>query len=151
MHDPFAMRPFFGYNFGDYLQHWLSFGQHHDDKLRLPKIFHVNWFRKDADGRYLWPGFGENCRVLDWILRRCAGEDAAVECAVGLIPKLDSLDLDGLKVTVPLEELFHLPRQFWENEVNALYKYFDEQVNEDLPEEIMSELKGLENRVNSLP
>lgn len=77
MHDPFAMRPFFGYNFGHYLDHWLSFGQ--KPGLSLPKIFHVNWFRKDEEtGKFLWPGFGENCRVLDWVIRRVDGEDIAL-------------------------------------------------------------------------
>ena len=81
MHDPFAMRPFFGYNFGKYLDHWLSFGKQPQNKL--PRIFHVNWFRKDAAGKFIWPGFGENCRVLDWIVRRVEEEDCAVKSAVG--------------------------------------------------------------------
>lgn len=75
MHDPFAMRPFFGYNFGHYLKHWLSFEK--KDGLKLPHIFHVNWFRKDDNNKFLWPGFGENSRVLDWICRRVDGEDVA--------------------------------------------------------------------------
>ena len=75
MHDPFAMRPFFGYNFGHYLQHWLSFDNNY--KLKLPKIFHVNWFRKAEDGQFLWPGFGENSRVLEWICRRINHENVA--------------------------------------------------------------------------
>ncbi|CAG5122958.1 unnamed protein product, partial [Candidula unifasciata] len=145
MHDPFAMRPFFGYNFGDYLKHWLSFGK--QENLVLPKIFHVNWFRRGPNNNFLWPGFGENCRVLDWIVRRCDGEDIAKKTAVGLLPKFDALNLDGLNESVNLEELFSLPRDFWENEVNAIYKYFDEQVNDDLPKEVMKELKDLEKRV----
>jgi phosphoenolpyruvate carboxykinase (GTP) len=76
MHDPFAMRPFFGYNFGHYVQHWLNFEKNR--KLKLPKIFHVNWFRKsEIDNKFLWPGFGENNRVLDWICRRVDGQDIA--------------------------------------------------------------------------
>ncbi|BFZ13452.1 hypothetical protein BsWGS_16490 [Bradybaena similaris] len=145
MHDPFAMRPFFGYNFGDYLQHWLSFGK--QENLVLPKIFHVNWFRKGPNNNFLWPGFGENCRVLDWIVRRCDGEDIAKKTAIGLLPKFDALNLDGLNESVDLEELFSLPRDFWENEVNAIYKYFDEQVNDDLPKEVMNELRSLEKRI----
>lgn len=81
MHDPFAMRPFFGYNFGHYLQHWLSMEKRANAKL--PRIFHVNWFRKDAKGKFLWPGFGENCRVLEWIAKRVAGLDCAVESPIG--------------------------------------------------------------------
>ena len=91
MHDPFAMRPFFGYNFGDYLQHWLSFAD--DPKNKLPKIFHVNWFRKDKNGKFLWPGFGDNSRVLDWILKRINDENVAQRTPVGWVPKPGSLDL----------------------------------------------------------
>lgn len=150
MHDPFAMRPFFGYNFGDYLQHWLSFGKQ-ADKLHLPKIYHVNWFRKDSKGKFIWPGFGENCRVLDWVLQRIEGKDVAMDTPIGRVPKLEALNLEGLEESVDLKSLFTVPRDFWENEVNALYKYFDEQVNTDLPEEIMRELKALESRVQSMP
>ena len=81
MHDPMAMRPFFGYNTGEYLKHWLSFAD--KPKLKLPKIFNVNWFRTDDNGKFLWPGFSENSRVLEWILQRCDGEDVARECPVG--------------------------------------------------------------------
>ena len=88
--------------------------------------------------------------MLDWVLRRCANEDVAVDTAIGRIPKMDSLNLEGLEEPVDLEELFHLPQEFWENEVNAVYKYFDEQVSDSLPEEVMSELKALEARVPSL-
>lgn len=147
MHDPFAMRPFFGYNFGDYLKHWLSFER--QENLVLPKIFHVNWFRKGPNNNFLWPGFGENSRVLDWVFRRCDNEDIARKSAIGLLPKYDSLNLEGLHEQVDLEALFSLPRDFWENEVNAIYKYFDEQVNEDLPQEVMDELRKMEQRIQS--
>ena len=85
------MRPFLGYNFGDYLTHWLSFA---DDKRNvLPKIFHVNWFRKDSNGKFLWPGFGENCRVLDWIMRRINEENIIERTPIGFVPKAGSIDL----------------------------------------------------------
>ncbi|XP_076449776.1 phosphoenolpyruvate carboxykinase, cytosolic [GTP]-like isoform X1 [Babylonia areolata] len=146
MHDPFAMRPFFGYNFGDYLQHWLSFQD--STKNQLPKIFHVNWFRKDKNGKFMWPGFGDNCRVLDWVMRRVKDESVAQRTPVGLVPKPGSLDLSGLDETqLDMETLMSTPTEFWENEVNAIYKYFDEQVNDDLPQAIMKQLKLLESRV----
>ncbi|KAL8593085.1 protein kinase C (PKC)-like Pck2 [Nucella lapillus] len=147
MNDPFAMRPFFGYNFGDYLQHWLSFAD--EPKNNLPKIFHVNWFRKDKNGKFLWPGFGENCRVLDWIMQRVGGnEGIAAKTPVGFVPKPGSLDLTGLDASsLDMEALMSTPTEFWENEVNAIYKYFDEQVNDDLPDPVMKQLKGLESRV----
>ena len=147
MHDPFAMRPFFGYNFGHYLDHWLSFQNNSD--LKLPKIFHVNWFRKSDKGGFLWPGFGENARVLDWIFRRVDGEDCVKESPVGYLPKDGSIDLSGLKEKVDMKSLFDLPKDFWENEVDELQTYFEEQVNTDLPDKIQNELKQLEQRVKS--
>jgi len=146
MHDPFAMRPFFGYNFGQYLQHWLSMEERTDKPL--PKIFHVNWFRKNEKGKFIWPGFGENVRVLDWILRRIENEDIAEESLVGLIPKSGSIDLKGIEdQDVDMQELFRLPKDFWQQEVRDIQKYFDEQVGNDLPNEISEQLKKLDKRV----
>ncbi|XP_053119147.1 phosphoenolpyruvate carboxykinase [GTP], mitochondrial [Hemicordylus capensis] len=147
MHDPFAMRPFFGYNFGRYLEHWLSMEERKG--VRLPKIFHVNWFRKDAAGNFLWPGFGENSRVLDWIFRRCDEEDSAKETPIGYIPKDGALDLTGLN-KVNYQELFSLPKEFWEQEAREVRQYLTEQVNEDLPKEVTKELEALEARVKKM-
>ncbi|KAK8726496.1 hypothetical protein OTU49_010279 [Cherax quadricarinatus] len=148
MHDPFAMRPFFGYNFGHYLQHWLSMETRTEKPL--PKIFHVNWFRKNEKGRFLWPGFGENVRVLDWILRRVDGEDVAEESAIGLLPKTSSINLSGLKEDVDMDELFSVPKEFWEQEVRDIARYFDEQVGADLPNDVWEQLKKLEKRVEKI-
>ncbi|XP_066945525.1 phosphoenolpyruvate carboxykinase, cytosolic [GTP]-like [Macrobrachium rosenbergii] len=149
MHDPFAMRPFFGYNFGHYLQHWLSM-EHRTDKP-LPQIFHVNWFRKDEKGRFIWPGFGDNVRVLDWILQRVDGNDAGEESAVGILPRPSSLKMDGLEnQNIDLDELFRLPKDFWQQEVRDIEKYFTEQVGDDLPNEIAEELKKLDKRIEKL-
>ncbi|XP_015431470.1 PREDICTED: phosphoenolpyruvate carboxykinase [GTP]-like [Dufourea novaeangliae] len=148
MHDPFAMRPFFGYNFGRYLDHWLSMADVRNAKL--PAVFHVNWFRKGADGKFLWPGFGENSRVLDWILRRIDGEDIAVESPVGLLPRFDSFNLDSMEDHVSMDELFRLPGDFWRKEVEDLRTYFDAQVGDDLPLVICSELDHLASKVTML-
>lgn len=148
MHDPFAMRPFFGYNFGHYLNHWLNMTEVKNAKL--PAIFHVNWFRKDADGKYLWPGYGENSRVLDWILRRLDGEDVAVDSAIGLLPKLQSFNLENLTENIDMEELFSLPKDFWQKEVEHLREYFDAQVGDDLPAAIREELDRLASNVDKL-
>ncbi|KAF5298856.1 hypothetical protein FQA39_LY11668 [Lamprigera yunnana] len=147
MHDPFAMRPFFGYNFGKYLQHWLSM---EDKSSKLPKIFHVNWFRKSKDGKFLWPGFGENSRVLDWILKRIDNEDCAEDTPIGLIPTRNALNLENLKEDIDFEELFSIPRDFWKEEVEAIEKYFKEQVGMDLPDKIELQLKNLKSRINTL-
>ena len=88
MHDPMAMRPFMGYNFGDYLQHWLDL---QTPTRQMPKVFHVNWFRLNEQGKFLWPGFGENIRVIDWMCRRLDGEDIAEPSPVGLLPKKGDL------------------------------------------------------------
>ncbi|XP_037358999.1 phosphoenolpyruvate carboxykinase [GTP], mitochondrial isoform X1 [Talpa occidentalis] len=147
MHDPFAMRPFFGYNFGRYLEHWLSMEGRKG--VQLPRIFHVNWFRRDEAGRFLWPGFGENARVLDWICRRLEGEDSAQETPIGLVPKEGALNLTGLGA-IDTTQLFSLPKDFWEQEVHDIRSYLTEQVNHDLPKEVLAELEALEGRVRRM-
>ncbi|XP_028591120.2 phosphoenolpyruvate carboxykinase, cytosolic [GTP] [Podarcis muralis] len=147
MHDPFAMRPFFGYNFGQYLSHWLSMA--HRPAAKLPKIFHVNWFRKDKQGRFLWPGFGENCRVLQWMFNRIRGDASAQLTAIGYVPDDTGLNLKGLE-GVDTQELFALSRDFWEKEVEEIKNYFEEQVNADLPYEMEREVIALEQRIKQL-
>lgn len=147
MNDPFAMRPFFGYNFGHYLAHWLSMDQ---TGRKMPKVFHVNWFRKGNDGKFLWPGFGENSRVLDWIIRRVEGESVAKHTPVGYVPTVGSLRLDGLKEEVDMQALFNLPKDFWLQEVDEIARYFNDQVGSDLPAGIAAELKALRERVSKM-
>ncbi len=154
MHDPFSMRPFFGYNFGHYLQHWLSLAEPDVSQAaaqrNLPKMFMVNWFRKSSEGGFLWPGFGENVRVLDWILRRCDGQDVAERTAVGMVPRKGSLEMSGIEGEVDWEQLFSLPKEFWEEECAELKRYFSDQVGDSLPEEIAEQLENLRSRVLEL-
>ncbi|XP_051832604.1 phosphoenolpyruvate carboxykinase, cytosolic [GTP] [Antechinus flavipes] len=147
MHDPFAMRPFFGYNFGKYLAHWLSMAQR--PAAKLPKIFHVNWFRKDKEGKFLWPGYGENSRVLEWIFNRINGEDNAKLTPIGYIPSEDAFNLKGL-TDVNMTELFSISKEFWEKEVEDIEKYFEVQVNADLPYEIEKEVNALKQRISQM-
>ncbi|NXY42911.1 PCKGC protein, partial [Ceuthmochares aereus] len=147
MHDPFAMRPFFGYNFGKYLAHWLSMA--HRPAANLPKIFHVNWFRKDSQGKFLWPGYGENSRVLEWMFNRIEGKTSAKPTAIGYIPTDTALNLKGLE-DVNLTELFDISKEFWEKEVEDIKQYFEMQVNADLPYEIERETLALEMRIKQL-
>jgi len=146
MHDPFAMRPFFGYNFGQYMQHWLDFEK--KPGLKLPKIFHVNWFRKNKDGKFIWPGFGENSRALDYILRRLDGADIADKTPIGYVPKVDAIKMDGYDGKVDMKELLTVPKDFWINECKEVRKYFDEQLPHDLPAKVKQELDELEKRVH---
>jgi len=143
MHDPFAMRPFFGYNFGEYLKHWLSMPQ---AGRQMPKIFHVNWFRKSDEGKFLWPGFGENSRVLDWILRRCDNEPCYTESPLGNIPSEGDLNTQNLGA-IDMKSLFSIPKDFWLQEADAIEKYFKEEVGQDLPQEMWDELNKLRNNV----
>ncbi|VDL97614.1 unnamed protein product [Schistocephalus solidus] len=135
MHDPMAMRPFMGYNFGKYLEHWLSMEK---PNRKMPKIFHVNWFRLDKNGRFAWPGYGENIRVIDWILRRCAGENCAVESALGYLPSKGSINMSGLNVD--WDAIFHLPKEYLLEDIEETTKFLDEQVGVDLPAAIKKEL-----------
>ncbi len=110
--DPMAMLPFLGYNMADYFAHWLKIGK--TDGIKLPKVFYVNWFRKDDDGKFLWPGFGENSRVLEWVFRRCQGEGEAVETAIGLLPTPDDLNTDGLDISAAaLQQLLTVDEELY--------------------------------------
>jgi phosphoenolpyruvate carboxykinase (GTP) len=120
--DPMAMKPFCGYHFGDYWAHWLSFGAKSD---KLPRIFHVNWFRKDADGKFMWPGFGDNMRALEWILARCAGNGKAVKTPIGMVPSGGALNLDGLDIDrKTVDALLSIDPKIWREEIDAIEAYF---------------------------
>ena len=124
-HDPFAMLPFCGYNMGDYFGYWLKIGQIAPDPGKLPKLFYVNWFRKDTAGRFVWPGFGENIRVLKWIIERLSGQAEAVETPIGLLPAPGSLDLDGLEISqADLDLLLTVDRQAWKLEADQIPEFF---------------------------
>ena len=139
--DPMAMRPFCGYNMADYWQHWLDMGK----KLpNAPKIFNVNWFRTDDNGRFLWPGFGDNLRVLEWILKRCFDEVGADETPIGYEPKPEDINLDGCGVTVEtLRQLLTLDAESWRENCAGIREYF-EQFGDKLPHELRDELEALE-------
>jgi phosphoenolpyruvate carboxykinase (GTP) len=141
--DPFAMLPFCGYNMADYFAHWLRIGEREDAKL--PKVFFVNWFRKDADGDFLWPGFGENSRVLAWIFRRCEGTAEAVETPIGLVP--EDLDTEGLDISgEALRELLTVDPEQVREELPQIREHF-EQFGDRLPDELRRQLDVLEARL----
>ena len=124
-HDPFAMLPFCGYNMGDYFGHWLRLGGTAPDPARLPRLYSVNWFRKDAAGRFAWPGFGENIRVLKWIIQRLDGEAEAVQTPIGRLPAPGALDLDGLEISeADLDLLLTVDRQAWKLEADQIPEFF---------------------------
>lgn len=147
-HDPFAMLPFCGYHMGDYFDHWLKFGDRTDPSKR-PHFFYVNWFRRDENDKFIWPGFGENCRVLKWIFERVSGKAEAVKSPVGYLPKPGSIDLSGLKISdESLATLFEIDREAWLEEVSELRDYF-KIFGKKLPQGIKDEIDGLENRLKS--
>ncbi|VDN19256.1 unnamed protein product [Gongylonema pulchrum] len=148
MHDPMAMRPFMGYNFGRYMRHWMKLGQ---PPHKVPKIFHVNWFRTTSDGKFLWPGYGDNIRVLDWVLRRCDGDQSiAVESPIGYLPKEGSINLDGLP-SVNWAELMSLPKKYWLEDMEETKQFFAQQIGSDLPPEIAKELDDQTERIKAMP
>jgi phosphoenolpyruvate carboxykinase (GTP) len=145
-HDPFAMLPFCGYNMGDYFAHWIKLGKEHDES-KLPRIFCVNWFRKDDDGKFLWPGFGENSRVLAWIFRRCDGEAEAVETPIGKVPARESLETEGLDISeAQLEQLLSIDTELVKAELPAQHQHLA-RFGHDLPHELHDELAALEERL----
>lgn len=150
MNDPFAMRPFFGYNFGNYLSHWLSMEKRAQAAGgQPPKIFHVNWFRKDGNGDFMWPGFGENIRVLEWILRRVNNEECHEHSPIGYVPKPECFNAENLP-GLNLREVLSIPKDFWIKEVREIGQYFEEQVGHDLPLPIAQELHDLKHRIEKL-
>ena len=144
--DPMAMLPFCGYNMGDYFAHWLEMGNK-SDADKLPKIFYVNWFRKDADGGWLWPGFGENSRVLKWIVERISGKTDAVETPIGYLPTSDALDTSDLDVTEQqMNELLNVDKDEWLNEITSIREHY-ERFEDKLPDALREELEALETRL----
>ena len=144
--DPFAMLPFIGYNAGDYMQHWLDIGER--EGAQLPKLFWVNWFRRGEDGSFLWPGFGDNIRVLKWVLERLDGTADAVQTPIGLVPTAESLDLEGLDIDAAvLDELLEVHPESWRQEVPLIEDHFDS-VGERLPETLRGRLETLEKKLS---
>jgi len=145
-HDPFAMLPFCGYNMGDYFGHWLEMG-HKTEPHLLPRIFHVNWFRKSKEGKFLWPGFGENIRVLKWMCERIDGKAEAEETPIGFVPKKEALDLSGIEVSdEALQELLSVERESYLRETEELESYFFI-FGSKLPKGIREELDAQKNRL----
>ena len=144
--DPFAMRPFCGYNMADYMNHWLEMGRRGDPEL-LPRIFWVNWFRRRPDGRFLWPGFSDNARVIRWIIEMVEGPAPAVETPLGFLPEQGSLDLSGLSIpTADLRELLRVNTSAWTQELELIRTHF-EAYGERLPTELWAEVNKLEREL----
>lgn len=144
--DPMAMLPFCGYNMGDYWAHWLEMGKKLGDKA--PKIFNVNWFRTDDEGHFIWPGFGDNMRVLNWIVDRCEGKADAVETPIGYEPKPEDIDVEGLDITTDtVRDLLSVDKSLWKEEVKGI-KEFYAKFGDKLPQALESELATLESNLN---
>ena len=145
--DPFAMLPFMGYNAGDYMQHWLDIGEA-TEADKLPKLFWVNWFRKGDDGSFLWPGFGENIRVLKWVFERIDGTTDAVDTAIGRVPAPGAIDTDGLDIsTDTMAKLLEVDNEAWRGEIPLIEAHLSS-IGSHLPEELADERRELEKRLS---
>ena len=151
-HDPMAMKPFIGYNVGDYWAHWLEMGEKLGDKA--PKIFNVNWFKQDENGNFIWPGFGDNMRVLDWILKRCEGKVDAVETPIGYLPKKGDINLKGIEdeVTSEIEDkLLAVDIDLWKKEIAEMRRYYNDDIKAKgghIPQALYDQLDKIEARLN---
>jgi phosphoenolpyruvate carboxykinase (GTP) len=146
--DPFAMLPFCGYHMGDYFKHWLEVGSK-STADKLPKIFYVNWFRKTKDGKWLWPGYGENSRVLKWVFERISGEAKAEKTAIGYMPSIDAIDRTGLNVSeADMAELLKVNKEEWLKEVASIREHYAK-FGEHLPKELNAQLDALEKRLQA--
>jgi phosphoenolpyruvate carboxykinase (GTP) len=147
--DPFAMLPFCGYNMADYLGHWLDVGKA-TDADKLPKLFYVNWFRKDAEGRWLWPGFGDNSRVVAWVVGRVAGGADAVKTAIGMVPAPGAISTEGLAMAdEDMAELLRVDVGEWRREVPSIEEHYAH-LGERIPDALRDELAGLEKRLSAV-
>ncbi len=145
--DPMAMLPFCGYHMGDYFNHWLEVGAR--EGARMPRVFYVNWFRKDAEGNFLWPGFGENSRVLEWVFRRCAGEAEGTETPIGMVPAAGGLDTEGLSITADeVADLLAVDPAEWKVELPQVEEHFA-RFAEHLPRQLRDQLADLERRLGA--
>jgi phosphoenolpyruvate carboxykinase (GTP) len=145
--DPMAMLPFCGYNMADYFEHWLRMGVRME---RRPRVFHVNWFRRDENGKFLWPGFGENLRVLEWILARCAGEIEAERTAIGYVPRPQDLMLDELSLPAgTIESLLAVPKDEWVKEAEDIAQFLQD-FGERLPLEMLAQHEAVRRRLDIL-
>jgi phosphoenolpyruvate carboxykinase (GTP) len=144
--DPFAMLPFCGYHMGDYLAHWIKIGKK-TTADKLPKIFYVNWFRKSDDGKWLWPGYGENSRVLKWIFERTEDKGKAVKTPIGYLPSPDAIDTKGISVSSSeMAELLKVDVKEWKKELEDIREHY-RKFGSRLPSELSDELAGLEKRL----
>ena len=144
--DPMAMLPFCGYHMGDYFKHWIEMGQKLGDKA--PKIFNVNWFRLDEEGHFIWPGFGDNLRVVEWILKRCSGEVDAVETAIGYVPKAEDINLEGLDFSIDtLKSILEVKNDQWMKEAEGIEEFY-KKFGDKLPQELKDQLAGLKDRLS---
>ncbi len=147
-HDPMAMKPFIGYNVGDYWQHWLDMGVKLGENA--PKIFNVNWFKKDEEGNFLWPGFGDNMRVLDWIIKRCEGEVDAEETAIGYLPKKGDINVEGIEDEVTpevMDKLLDVDNELWTKEIAEMRRYYNDDIAANggkIPAELYAVLDKIE-------
>ncbi|MCM1525295.1 MAG: phosphoenolpyruvate carboxykinase (GTP) [Ruminococcus sp.] len=150
-HDPMAMKPFIGYNVGDYWAHWLEMGEKLGDKA--PKIFNVNWFKQDENGHFIWPGFGDNMRVLDWIIKRCEGAVDAEETAIGYLPKKSDINLEGIEDEVTpeiLDKLLDVDKDLWKKEIAEMRRYYKEDISDKgghVPAALSAQLDKIEARL----
>ena len=143
--DPMAMLPFCGYNMGDYFAHWLDMK---GKATKLPKIFNVNWFRTDENGNFIWPGFGDNMRVLDWIIKRCEGAVDATETAIGYVPKAEDINLNGLDIDIDtLKGLLSVDNDMWKKDVEGIEEFY-KKFGDKLPEALRAELDALKANLN---
>ncbi len=149
-HDPMAMKPFIGYNVGDYWAHWLEMGEKLGENA--PKIFNVNWFKQDENGNFIWPGFGDNMRVLDWIIKRCEGTIDAEETAIGYLPKMGDINVTGIEDEVTpeiMEKLLHVDKELWTKEIAEMRNYYKELSDKGarIPAALEAQLDALEARL----